>query len=224
VLTLNYCGIMNNPFEFYSQSNWAELSEISKIFDELLRAHYKFEPGTKWKWQMGKVEQKVRIGRYSPSFDATVGIHESGTRFVTLDEFKERWHVAFNKMIEKSGQKYEEEHIKSTFTYDLIYFHTLLSYVFHKTDLEELLKEDPKVYRENLRKFYEQSFLDEKRKLEKVKATLLKLDFDILFLQEYSPLFEEFIAQEKDKFFYQTDTGAEKDTIIVVKRASFKTI
>jgi hypothetical protein len=50
------------------------------------------------------------------------------------------------------------------------------------------------------------------------------LDFDILFLHEYSPLFEEFIAQEKDKFLYQTDTGAEKDTIIVVKRASFKTI
>ena len=39
-----------------------------------------------------------------------------------------------------------------------------------------------------------------KRKLEKVKATLLKLQFDILFLQEYSPLLEEFIAQEKEKF------------------------
>lgn len=153
-----------------------------------MRAHYKFEPGTKWKWEMGKVEQKVRFGRYSPSFDPTVGIHESGTRFVTVDEFKERWHVAFNKMIEKSGQKYEEENIKTTLTYDFIYFHTLLCYVFHKSDLEELLKEDPKVYREKLRKFYEQSFLDENRKLEKVKATLLKLDFDILFLQEYSPV------------------------------------
>ena len=89
---------------------------------------------------------------------------------------------------------FDEKNIEITLTYDFIYFHTLLRYVFKKYNLEELLKEDPKIYREKLRKFYEQSFLDENRKLEKVKATLLKLDFDILFLQEYSALFEEFIS------------------------------
>jgi endonuclease/exonuclease/phosphatase family metal-dependent hydrolase len=48
------------------------------------------------------------------------------------------------------------------------------------------------------------------------------LDFDVLFLQEYSPLFEEFITHEKERFAYQTDS--EHDTIIVVKRAAFKSI
>ncbi len=71
-------------------------------------------------------------------------------------------------------------------------------------------------------KFYDQSFLDEKRKLAKVQATLFKLDFDVLLMQEYSPLFEKFIASQSLDFHYVADSS--HDTIIVVKRASFTKI
>lgn len=69
VLTLNYCGIMNNPFEFYSQSFWSELDAISNIFKQLVQQYFKLQDDKGFKWNMGKVEQKVRMGRYSPSFD-----------------------------------------------------------------------------------------------------------------------------------------------------------
>lgn len=55
-----------------------------------------------------------------------------------------------------------------------------------------------------------------------MQATLLKLHFDVLFLQEYSPLFEAFIAQQENNFTYATDSS--HDTMIVVKRSSFKNI
>lgn len=83
---------------------------------------------------MGKVEQKVRLGRYSPSFDLAVGIHENGARFVTEQEFRERWKKAFEGMMGKSGQKFEEEAVEATLGYDLLYFHALLRYVYKKGD------------------------------------------------------------------------------------------
>jgi hypothetical protein len=46
VLTLNYCGIMNNPFEFYSQSMGTELAAISQIFDDLVHFYFKLEKGS----------------------------------------------------------------------------------------------------------------------------------------------------------------------------------
>ncbi len=75
VLTLNYCGIMNNPFEFYSQSLWSELSKISFIFDKLAHEYFKLSERAPVEWNMGKVEQKVRLGRFAPCFHAGVGIY-----------------------------------------------------------------------------------------------------------------------------------------------------
>jgi hypothetical protein len=96
---------------------------------------------------MGKVEQKVRFGRYSPSFDINVGIHENGQRFVNEQEFKERWGAAFTAMTNKSGEMFDEADINTTETYDFIYFHTLLRYVFKKEKFEDLIKESPKKYK-----------------------------------------------------------------------------
>lgn len=49
----------------------------------MVRIHFGLQEGAKFEWNMGKVEQKVRLGRFSPSFHANVGIYESGTRFIT---------------------------------------------------------------------------------------------------------------------------------------------
>jgi endonuclease/exonuclease/phosphatase family metal-dependent hydrolase len=46
----------------------------------------------------------------------------------------------------------------------------------------------------------------------------MKLDADIIFLQEYSPLFEAYISKKADYLFV---TDKSKDTIIVVKKSSF---
>ena len=74
VATLNYCGIMNSPFEFYCEEMELELKEISSIFLSLLPRYIPNFNKEKFKWEMGKIDLKVRVGRYSPMFQADVGI------------------------------------------------------------------------------------------------------------------------------------------------------
>jgi hypothetical protein len=83
---------------------------------------------------MGKVEQKVRLGRYSPSFDLNVGIE--GNRFLSRKEFEERWDKSFFVMLTQNGLKFDEVHIKTAKHYDFIYFYTLLRYVYKKKSFE----------------------------------------------------------------------------------------
>lgn len=74
VATLNYCGIMNNPFEFYCQDFEKELGQISAIFEGLLPRYFKNYKKETFKWEMGKIDVKVRLGRYSPVFSQDAGI------------------------------------------------------------------------------------------------------------------------------------------------------
>lgn len=89
IATLNYCGIMNNPFEFYNEKSFDELSEISETFNKIVHLHGKAKEGPKFNWGMGKVETKVRIGRYSPSFQLDVGF--IGDSFLTREQFFNEW-------------------------------------------------------------------------------------------------------------------------------------
>jgi len=50
VATLNYCGIMNNPYEFYCEDIELELKEISNIFLGLIPKYIPNFEKEKFKW------------------------------------------------------------------------------------------------------------------------------------------------------------------------------
>ncbi len=85
VATLNYCGIMNSPFEFYCEQFENQLKQISKIFEGLLPQYFPKFSKDKFKWEMGKVDVKIRVGRYSPMFTLDVGIENN--KFINRQEF-----------------------------------------------------------------------------------------------------------------------------------------
>lgn len=74
VATLNYCGIMNSPFEFYCDGFTNELEQLSAIFVGLLPKYFPAFNKDKFKWEFGKLDVQFRIGRYSPMFDLGTGI------------------------------------------------------------------------------------------------------------------------------------------------------
>lgn len=76
VATLNYCGIMNSPFEFYCDDYLTELKDISKEFLELIPIYFPQFDKSNFAWNMGKVDQKIRT-RYSPMFYLMVGIENN---------------------------------------------------------------------------------------------------------------------------------------------------
>ena len=95
IATLNYCDIMNNPFEFYCQEFQKELEQLSDIFVSLIPNYLPFT-STTFAWKMGKIDQKIRIGRYSPAFDPEAGIQHD--RFVSRQEFEQIWDHRFNQL------------------------------------------------------------------------------------------------------------------------------
>lgn len=77
---------------------------------------------------MGKIDQKVRIGRYSPAFSLNVGIGHD--RFLTREEFESKWEEEFEKVIQGKEIPYKETERETTKLYDFILYHTLLSFAF----------------------------------------------------------------------------------------------
>ena len=71
--TLNYCGIMNSPFEFYCDDYAHELKEISRHFLDIVPLYFPDFSRDKWKWQFGKIDVKFRH-RYSPMFFMNAGL------------------------------------------------------------------------------------------------------------------------------------------------------
>jgi hypothetical protein len=65
---------MNSPFEFFCEEFKKELSEISEIFLKLIPMYFHDFAKDKFKWEMGKIDVKLRVGRYSPMFRVDVGI------------------------------------------------------------------------------------------------------------------------------------------------------
>jgi len=65
---------MNSPFEFYCSDFYAELDKISDIFVSLIPKYFPDFEQTKFNWNLGKVDHKMRKGRYSPMFSPNAGI------------------------------------------------------------------------------------------------------------------------------------------------------
>lgn len=65
-------------------------------------------------------------------------------------------------------------HISNTKTYDFLFYFALLSYVYGLDSFEELVKQDPVKYIQNLKKFYDLSYLDDAKKMVIVQNSLLQ--------------------------------------------------
>jgi hypothetical protein len=91
--------------------------------------------------------------------------------------------------------EYKEEEKETTKKYDLAMFHTLLRYVYHVNDIKDALNLPIDTYIKKLKPLYELSFLDEKRKGERVQKNFSKIDADIFFFQEYSQGFYDAIKK-----------------------------
>ena len=109
VATLNYCGIMQSPYEFYVEEYMDELKQISNTFEKIIAENYniknfnkrnqKDEKGqkSKFKWKGGKLDHWFRPDRYSPMFDSMVGYDIRQQKFLTKKEFEEKWDQQFDK-------------------------------------------------------------------------------------------------------------------------------
>ncbi len=85
IATLNYCGILSSPFEFYSQENQQEQARISKIFRQLIPQYIPNFNESNFQWKMGKIGKDIQKGRFSLMFDPSAG--SNGERFLNRAEF-----------------------------------------------------------------------------------------------------------------------------------------
>lgn len=106
--------------------------------------------------------------------------------------------------------------------YDFIMYHTLLAFVYGMDSFEKAIQNDPKEFQKRLKPLYEISFLNEERKLDKFMSGLLELQPDVFFIQEYSQrLLDELALNDKK---YHVTIDPQQDSLVLLKRASFKNI
>ena len=101
VATLNYCGIMQSPYEFYVEEYMDELNQISKKFEDIaenynIKDFDKRKQG-KFNWAGGKLDHWFRPDRYSPMFNFMVGYDLRQQKFLTKKEFEDKWDQQFDK-------------------------------------------------------------------------------------------------------------------------------
>lgn len=56
--TLNYGGILNSPFEFFSDDK--EEEELSQLFRSLIPKYYPDFDEKTFSWKIGKIDQKIQ--------------------------------------------------------------------------------------------------------------------------------------------------------------------
>ena len=218
VATLNYGGILNNPFEFYSDEHQELLRKLSECFKSLFSKYMPTLDSTKkFDWKMGNVDKLLRNGRYSPLFHGDIGLNEDKTAFLTQKKFEENWNDAFSKL--EKPFDYEEIQVGITRMFDFIVFHALLKYVYapeEDADFEQLIKNDPAKYIATYAPLYQMSYLDEKSKLLKFTSSVEKMEADVLLLQEHSAVVEEYFHKHEE---YWCAVDHQKDSMIVTRKS-----
>lgn len=115
---------------------------------------------------------------------------------------------------------YTQEEKAATIKYDYAMFHCLLKYVYKIKDLNDIETLDVNKYIKTLEPLYNQSFLNEDKKSKKVQKNFCDIKADVFFFQEYSQSFFDAVKETK---LYHLANDDNKDTLIIVKKSSFKT-
>ena len=73
VATLNYSGILKNPFEFYTREGKEQQEKLSDLFALLMENNSKTS-GEDFKWNMGPIDQRMQVERYTPIYRKGAGV------------------------------------------------------------------------------------------------------------------------------------------------------
>ena len=104
IASLNYCGIMNSPFEFYCDDYLTELKDIGKEYLSLLPKYFPDFDKDSWKWNMGKIDLKLR-NRYSTMFQIDAGI-DADNHIMSKEDFEAKWTEVFDHEVQKIKVEY----------------------------------------------------------------------------------------------------------------------
>ena len=99
-------------------------------------------------------------------------------------------------------------------------YHALIFKVFKILDLKEAPKCDTEKYLKFYTPFFQQSFLNEKKKLEQFKKGMNQSMADVVFVQEPDELLIQDLEKFNDKYFVAI--SPDKDTLIFAKRNRFE--
>lgn len=106
-------------------------------------------------------------------------------------------------------------------SFDLLSYHTLLHYLYGVESIDEAQGKDPSLYVSTLGQFFDQTFLDEDKKILKFKKGLEHTLSDIVFIQEGN---DTLIKSLENNGNYHIEASPDKDTLICVKKDKFKEI
>lgn len=102
--------------------------------------------------------------------------------------------------------------------FDLVVFHTLLKHIYKVSSIDEACDLDPKEYIETYLPLFNQSFLDESRKIDLLIESINKNAIDILFIQEANSALIEYLKSD-ERFFLAT--SEDQDTLILASKKAF---
>ena len=75
------------------------MKDISTIFLSLLPKYFPNFSNDTFKWDLGKIDVKLRIGRYSPMFTPEVGVEQG--KFLSRTTFEAKWDEVFEAEAKK---------------------------------------------------------------------------------------------------------------------------
>lgn len=82
-------------------------TSLSNIYKTLLKAYAKEfnenKKENKFKWNLGKIDQKMQDLRYSPLYNKYVGIENN--KFLDEEMFKQKWQLTFERNIKTFKEK-----------------------------------------------------------------------------------------------------------------------
>lgn len=155
--------------------------ELSNIFEKLRNQYIPWQYGDQFAWKFSKLDKHIKE-RYCPFYNIQCGI-ENG-KFVTRERYEELWRADYAKLEEASGAKFSEEEKNEALLFDLLAFHTLLFKVFKILDLKDAQGCSTEQYLKEYQPYFQQSFLNEKKKLEQFKKGMDQSMADVVFIQE----------------------------------------
>ena len=132
--SLNYAGIANSPFEFYSGTGKQreELRALSAVFQELAKQEFNLkEIDSGFEWGIKNIDKIMQRERYCPIYRQDAGIIHG--RVLTRGRFEQKWTEEFNKNIHyvKFKQEPSEEEVERCKRYDYLTFKSIVEFVYN---------------------------------------------------------------------------------------------
>ncbi len=88
-------------------------------------------------------------------------------KFISKKTFTTLWHEALQKADKEENLQIKDAERDEALKFDLLSFHTLLHFVYQVEDIDAMEGKDAKLYLSTFEPFFDQAFLNEKKKIKK---------------------------------------------------------